>query len=202
MFRHFDVLPEGLTSVVSLDPASSDSKKADEFAIAAVGFKGADVYLLDYSSAQAVMPDKASADTFHLALLYRAFRLIVESVAYQRIMAWYLREEMKKRRIFLTVVELKIGKTSNADRIMQTIPGLAAYGHFHCRPTHTAFISQADDYDPKTKDPADDLLTAVANAVIESNPGMRFLLGENADADALPNEDESDIEDVVIGGCP
>ena len=201
MFRHYDLLPENFEAVVSLDPASSDSKHADEFAIAAVGFKGQDVYLLDYSSAKGVMPDKASADTFNLALLYHAFRLIVETVAYQKIMAWYLEEEMKRKRLYFTVIQLKV-RTSNANRIMQTIPGLAAYGHFYVRPSHTKFIQQADDYDPQVKDISDDLLTAVANAIISSNPGIRAAMGGNVDADTLPSEDENDIPDLVFGGSP
>lgn len=201
MFRFYDVLPEQLDAVVSLDPASSDSPDADEFAIAAVGFKGVDVYLLDYSSAKGVMPDKASADTFNLALLYHAFRLVVEVVAFQKIMAWYLEQDMARRRIFFTIIQLKV-RTSNANRIMQTIPTLAAHGHFHVRPSHTKFIAQADDYDPAVKKIADDLLTAVANAIISSNPGLREALSGNVDSDSLPNENEDDIPELEFGGCP
>lgn len=200
-FKIFELLPENLDAVISLDPASSDSPNADEFAIAAVGFKGMDVYLLDYTSAQAVMPDKAAADTFNLALLYHAWRLVVETVAYQRIMAWYLEQEMKKRRMFFTIIPLPV-RTSNANRIMQTIPGLSAYGHFHCRASHTQFITQADDYDPQVKNIPDDILTAVANAIIASNPGLRAALGDSSDDSAMPDEDESDYEELTFGGCP
>ncbi len=199
-FKFFDILPEGLSAVVSLDPASSESKNADEFAISAVGFKGMDVYLLDYSSAQAVMPDKASADTFNLAILYHAWRLVVESNAYQRIMAWFLEQEMVKRKIFFIVSRLEV-RTKNADRIMQTIPGLAAYGHFHVRPSHTKFIQQADDYNPSVKDIPDDLLTSVANAIVDQNPALQAMLVENPVTGML-EMDESQYEDLHPGGCP
>jgi hypothetical protein len=200
MFKLFDVLPENIDAVVSLDPASSEEKSADEFAIAAVGFKGMDVYLLDYSSAQAVMPDKASADTFNLALLYHAFRLIVESNAYQRIMKWFLEQEMIKRKIFFTVRLLEV-RTKNADRIMQTIPGLAAYGHFHVRPSHTKFIAQADDYNPSVKDIPDDLLTAVANAIVDRNPALAQTLVTDPETGEI-GMDESEYEPLTVRGCP
>lgn len=198
-FKYYDVLPEHFDSLISLDPASSEQKTADEFAIAALGFKGMDVFLLDYSSAQAMMPDKAANDTFSLALLYHPRKFVVESNAYQRIMAWYLEQEMQKRRMFYAIERLEV-RTKNADRIMQTIPGLAAFGHFWVRPSHTKFIKQADDYNPAVKDVEDDLLTAVANGIISMNPGLRANMLDGDTMLAL--EDESDYKPLRIGGCP
>jgi len=199
-FKLYDVLPEFLDSVISLDPASSDAPTADEFAIAAVGMKGNDVYVLDYSTAQAVMPDKAANDTFSLALLYSPRKFVVESNSYQRVMAWYLEQEMTKRRMFYAVEQLTV-KTKNADRIMQTIPGLAAFGHFHVRPTHTKLLQQADEYDPSIKDIPDDLLTAIANAIISLNPAMRSLLTED-ELGGLVLENEENYPALVSRGCP
>ena len=200
-WRFFDVLPENLDVVISLDPASSDSPKADEFAITGIGFKGLDVYVLDYTASKAVMPDKAANDTFNLILLYHPRKIVVEAVSYQRIMAWYLEQEMIRRRIFVAVEALQVKKMSNADRIMQTIPGLAAFGHFHCRPHHTKLLKQADDYDPQIKDIADDILTAIANAIISFNPAMRATMTDPETGAALPdNEDE--YEPLTIGGAP
>lgn len=200
-FKYFDTLPQQLDVVISLDPASSDSPRADEFAIAAVGMKGNDVYLLDYTSAKAVMPDKASNDTFSLALLYHPRKFVVESTSYQRIMAWYLEQEMLKRRMFYAVEQLQVGRRSNADRIMQTLPGLMAFGHFHLRPHHTKFISQADDYDPQVKNIEDDLLTAVANAIISLNPALRSIMVEDPTGH-LMLEDESQYEPLNVTACP
>lgn len=198
-FKHFDLLPEHFDAVISLDPASSERPGADEFAIAALGFKGQDVYLLDYSCAKGMMPDKASADTFSLALLYSPRKFVVESNAYQRVMAWYLEQEMAKRRMYFPVERLEV-KTKNADRIMQTIPGLAAFGHFFIRPHHTKFIEQADNYDPTVKDIPDDLLTAVANGIIASNPAMRARLTDQH-GQFLP-DDESEYKPLNVRKAP
>jgi hypothetical protein len=199
-FRFFDVLPENVEVLHSLDPASSESPHADEFANVAVGFKGLDVYLLDYTAAKNVMPDKAANDTFNLILLYHPRRIVVEAVSYQRIMAWYLEQEMTKRKIFVAVEALQIKKRSNADRIMQTIPGLAAFGHFYCRPHHAKFLSQADDYDPQTKNIPDDILTAIANAIISYNPAIRAAMTDPETGLAV--EDESIYEELDFRGAP
>jgi len=199
-WKFFDVLPDYLDTVISLDPASSTAKKADEFAIVALGMKGPDVYVLDYSSAQAVMPDKASNDTFNLILLYTPRKLVVESNSYQRIMAWYLEQEMTKRRIFVAVDRLDV-RTKNADRIMQTIPGLAAFGHFHVRPGMSKLIEQADDYDPAEKNSRDDLLTAVANGIISLNPALAGLMVEDKETGAMVL-DESQYKPLNVRHAP
>jgi len=199
--KYYDVLPEAMDVLVSLDPASSDSPTADEFAIGAIGFKGLNVYLLDYTSAKGVMPDKAANDTFNLILLYGPRKIVVESTSYQRIMAWYLEQEMIKRRMFVAIERLEVKRLSNADRIMQTLPGLMAFGHFHVRPHHTQFIQQADDYDPQIKDIKDDILTMVANAIVSSNPALRIMASGDEDMKQLL-EDERDYKPIALRGSP
>jgi len=199
-WKFFDILPEQLDCIISLDPASSDSPKADEFAIVALGFKGLDVFVLDYSSAKGVMPDKASNDTFNLILLYGPRKITVEATSYQRIMAWYLEQEMIKRRIFVAVEALQVKKMSNADRIMQTIPGLAAFGHFYVRSHHSKLLKQADDYDPQTKNIPDDILTAIANGIISYNPALRAAMTDPETG--LIQDDESMYPDLVVRGAP
>jgi len=199
--KYYDILPESLDTIISLDPASSDSPKADDFAITALGFKGLDVYLLDYTADKGVMPDKAANDTFNLILLYSPRKIVVEAVSYQRIMAWYLEQEMAKRRMFVAVEALQVKKMSNADRIMQTLPGLMAFGHFFCRPHHTKFLQQADDYDPQVKDVKDDILTAIANGIISSNPGLRLMAAGDDDMKRLI-EDEAEYKPIRLRGAP
>ena len=200
--KYYDVLPESMDTIISLDPASSEAKTADEFANVALGFKGLDVYLLDYTAAQAVMPDKAANDTFNLILLYHPRKIVVESVSYQRIMAWYLEQEMTKRRIFVAVEQLQVKRTSNADRIMQTLPGLFAFGHFWCRPHHTKFIQQADDYDPQIKDIKDDILTAIANGIVSMNPALRVLSGSEEDEYKRLIDEEKEYKPLTFRGAP
>ena len=199
-FRTYDILPESFEAVISLDPASSEAKTADDFAIVALGFKGMDVYVLDYSVAKAMMPDKAANDTFSLILLYHPRKIVVESNSYQRIMAWYLEQEMIKRRIFTAVDRLEV-RTKNADRIMQTIPGLAAFGHFWVRPHMTALLTQADEYDPQVKDIPDDLLTAIANGIIASNMALRAGLVDSSE-EGIIEMDEREYEPLTIHGAP
>jgi len=202
LLNYFEVMPEGLRVVVSFDPASSDNKDADEFAVGAVGFKGMDVYLLDYASEKATMPDSAVNTGFQLTMLYKAYRWVVETVSFQKIMAWYSRQEMIRRRLFFPVYEFTTRNRSNADRIMQTLPGLLAFGHLHVRPHHTTFVSQADDYDPQVKKIKDDILTMLANAIIAENPVLLAAMEGSGDVAGPGLENEDEYKPLMVGGAP
>lgn len=201
-FKYWDVLPEGLDKLISIDPASSDSEDADKFVQMALGFKGMDIYVIAYGAAQKNDPGKAVNDFFNLVLLTKPRKAVVESVAFQRVYKWILDQEMKKRKLYVMVDELKIGKTSNADRIMQTIPGAAAWGYIFLHPGMSELISEADDYDPGQKKIPDDYLTALANGIIAGNPAMRHLLGTEDEMGEVVEENEDEYEDLEVGGCP
>ena len=199
-FKTYDVLPEYLDVLIAIDPASSDNEEADDHAIAAIGFKGNDVFVLAYALAKAVMPDKAANDFFNLVLLCRPRKLVVEGNAYQRTLKWYLEQEMTKRRIYVAS-ELVIAKTRKANRIMSTIPMLAAYGHFWIKPGMQELITQADDYDPNVKDQPDDLLDAISMAIIDQNPALKGTMVEDPETGGVI-EDESQYEELTVRGAP
>lgn len=198
-FKYYDVLPEYLDTIIAIDPASSDREEADDHAIVALGFKGADVYVLDYHLAKAVMPDQAAHHFFTLALLYSPRKAAVETIAYQRILKWYLEQEMLKRRVWVAIDAIQ-DKRSKANRIMQAIPGLTSYGHFYIRPSMNELITQADDYDPNIKDQPDDLLDAIATGITAMNPAMRA--NNTIDGEYSYVEEEREYERLEVKGCP
>ena len=198
--KFWDVLPEGMDKVISIDPASSEKEGADEHATVALGFKGLDVYLIAMAAAEKNQPDKAANDFFNMVLLCQPRKGVVESNAYQRVFKWILEQEMQKRRLYV-MMELLEAKTKNADRIMQTIPGLVAYGHFFIHKSMDKFLTQADDYDPTIKDIADDFLTAVANGIIAANPALRLHMTENAETGELM-DDESSYKPLRVRAAP
>lgn len=201
-WKTFDTLPEFMDQVwISVDPATPDAIKPDEFAIACLGFKGVDVYVLDYFAEKRTAPDKAINHIFDLMLLYHATRVIVETNAFQKVMKWLFEQEMTRRRMFVATEALTV-RTKNADRIMQTIPGLAAWGHFWIRPGHSKLVDQANDYNPEDPNAVDDILTAIANGIVVSNPGFKHR-HLSSDVEGKPRElDESEYEELEVSGCP
>lgn len=200
--QYWDVLPERMDKVISIDPASSEKEGADKHVTGAIGFKGQDVYLIAGAVAPRNDPGKAANDFFNLVLLTHPRKGVVESNAYQRVFKWILEQEMQKRKLYVMMELLEV-RTKNADRIMQTIPGLVAYGHLFIHPSMTEFISEADDYDPTVKDIADDWLTMLANGIIAGNPALRMnLLEDSEGGENYDMLDESEYKPLRSRGAP
>jgi len=198
-FRFWDILPEYMDVIIAIDPASSDSKDADDNVVGTLGFRGMDVYLLAYKISKGTMPDMCAAHFFEQALTFRPLRAAVESISYQRTLAWYIEQESIKRRVFIPVSRVQ-DKRSKANRIMGTIPGISAYGHFYIHPSMTEFIEQADDYDPQVKDQPDDILDMVAIGIIDYNPALHQA-GLTIDGEAQRVDDDYG-EPLRMRGAP
>lgn len=199
--QYWDVLPEGMDKIISIDPASSDSPGADKHATVALGFKGLDVYVIAAAAAEKNDPGKATVDFFNMVLLCHPRKGVVESNAYQRVFKWILEQEMQKRKLFVAMEMMNV-RTRNADRIMQTIPGLAAYGHLWLHKSMSFIVAQADDYDPAVKDIADDYLTAIANGIISANPALMLQLSEGGEIGEAPASNEDLYKPLRIESCP
>lgn len=154
--------PPSLDTIIAIDPASSEEKGADDQVIGAIGFKGPDIYILDYTAETGEMPDAAAHTFFTLIRRFHPRKAAVETISYQRVLKWYLEKEMRKRRMFL-VTEAIQDKRKKGDRIVQELAGPAAYGHLYCKSTHEKFIQQFTEYSP-IKDMHDDVLDMVSIA--------------------------------------
>lgn len=145
--RYWQVFPAEGRVIIVADPASSEEKSADFFAIAVLLYHQRKFYLLDYNLQRGMMPDAACAKIFEYALQYGAREVVVETVAYQKIMAWYLRKQIEERRIWLTIHEVR-DKRRKDDRIVQSFTQVAPYGNFLIRETMTDFLEAFELYGP------------------------------------------------------
>lgn len=188
--RYWDQLPDGMFVVLAIDPASSESKTADDQVVGALGFhstaKGVDLYLMDYSANKGEMPDAAAATFFDFAYKYRAQRGAVESVAYQRVLAWYLQQEMAKQRRYLPIDKIQ-DQRKKSDRILQSLLPYAAFGHLYVHKSHTKFVEQFLEYSPNSRG-HDDVLDMVSIGVMSYENAEGFIDG---DFEKIPGEEKS-----------
>lgn len=185
----YDLEPERMAVYMAIDPAPPQSEKAlktgadtDYQAIAVVGFHRGTCYLLDYSLMRNAEFEETAAEFFRLAGKWRPRVIGVESVAYQRTLAHYLKQKMRSTGRHYVVQEVN-DRRKKADRIRQALAGLASNGQLRVRAEHVEFISQFTDY-PGGKH--DDLLDAVSMAVQLGRYGA-------IDAEYEVVEDESEI---------
>lgn len=191
--REYEELPPEFDVIIAVDPASSDNKDADDQVVGAVAFgrgtaKG-NVYLLEYTANKGEMPDAAGAYVLQLKMRYRnrVRKLAVESVAYQKVLAWYLEKLMSANRQWIAVDEIQ-DRRRKADRIVQELVGIAASGRLHVkRKEHTKFVQQFVEYSPLTR-MHDDVLDMVSIAVMSYKGAGTY----EADYTVI-EEDEKDI---------
>ena len=199
--KFWDVLPEGITVEGAIDPASSESKTADDNVVGCVAFHGPDVYLLDYSAEKGEMPDATTAHFFEQGLRWQPRQWAVESISFQRVLAWYIEQEMKRKRLFWPINRVQDKRRKN-DRIIQALAGLLANGHLWCKPHHVKFIQQLNDFNPLTDDNKDDVLDMVSMAITARNP---YLLQDESVIEVEMRriyEEEENIETVDWRGAP
>lgn len=200
LFMYWETIPQGLTRVIAIDPASSDSKRADENVVMTAGAMGSDLYILAYKTSKGTMPDECASYFFEQALMFGPIlKAGAESVSYQRVLKWYIEQEMIKRRIFIPMHGIDDRRRKN-DRIIQELGGLLGYRHIYIHPSMTSLIIQVDEFDPTIEDQRDDLLDAAAMCARMLSFVLRSPYTIEAQATVI---DEDKYEKLgLIGGCP
>lgn len=195
--KYFEVEPEGLWHRIIIDPAQSDSKNADEFAIVVLGFQGRKRFLCEYHLARGVMPDEAVSRLFTLIKRYNVRDLVVETVAYQKILQWYIAKEMQRQRMYRPIHEFD-DRRSKADRILQGILSCAPYGDLFVKATQTEFLSYYGTWSPHWKGLMD-LLDATAMGLCVD----AYLDGEELEGEfERLKEEEKKLPELEFASCP
>lgn len=175
--EHSGMAPKGAFAVLGIDPVPppSDIQKAkglvtkDWEAQYVWGLYNGEYHLLDFARNRGHEPSWSVATALGLAHRWRVARIIVEAVAYQRVLKWMLEQEMKRKGVYFSVVPL-VDKTAKFARIVNVLSGLATAGKLWIGPEHTVFAEQFAAYGP-TYAGIDDDLDASAIALQDlSNP--------------------------------
>lgn len=177
--RTWDKIPDKAWYFIAMDPASSDSKTADDFAMGLFAVLDRHVFLVDCVSERGLMPDMVMAHFWGWRQAHYIRYVVVETVAYQKILAWYMRRQMQQRRIFVPVREFD-DRRSKDDRILQNVLDVAPQGNLHYNPAvgHTQkFVQQYVEWYPGAK-MHDDALDMVAIGIASLNHANDDLVGE------------------------
>jgi len=203
--RIWKTLPSNLIIATALDPATkafdaSKAKKLHKTAGVSWGMdpRTGDHYLLSYKAQRNMDPDEIWT---LLADNYRTLRPRIvgaETVAFQKMLKWYLEKKMQEDRLYFSIREIN-DRRSKPTRILQGHNGLAAQGKLWVNENHLEF---RQEYEAWTEGNDVDLLDGSAMAISLLNPWMIQGVGIG-EGDDDPVIDESDIPDIEFeGGCP
>lgn len=141
--------PHTATTIMVIDPVPPPSeaeikkgfKDKDYEVISVVSRIGGNFYLREYSANRGHDPSWTIAEFFRLAIKYNPREVIVESIAYQRTLAWLLKKAMENQRRYFVINEMT-DKRKKFQRIVDGLSGPAANGKLYIKRTHSEFIQQ------------------------------------------------------------
>jgi hypothetical protein len=194
--KFYDVEPEGGVVYIGIDPAISSNKDAHKFAIVVIKVRGPDVYVLDHFAQVGVNPEQAWNQFLIFALKYRPYQVPVESIAYQKALAFYFREKMKAAGTFWSIIEYQ-DRRKKRDRILQAYVGRATEGHLYVRADDQEFINSWTSWrvsqDSDLLDAGAIALSAASNLLLVSEDGNEM----------MPILDETSIPRLQLArACP
>lgn len=106
-----------LTRFLAVDPAISQEKTSDYTGMVVVGVDQFNyLYVLDILR-ERLLPHQIINYIFMLALKHQVGEVALEAIAYQKTLAYSLREEMRRRNKYLKVTEITSHQKSKEDRI-------------------------------------------------------------------------------------
>lgn len=144
-----------------IDPASSEAKDAHHSAIVFIGVHGPAAYLLDYYVARGKNPEELWNEYFSRAMIWRPIQTGVESIAYQKMLAWYFRQKMNQMQVHFAIKPVQ-DRRKKSDRITQAHAGRISNGMFFVNRGQTEYIEALSKY---TGEEDFDILDAGAQAL-------------------------------------
>lgn len=148
--QYWDTLPPRATHIIVIDPASSSDPKADDNVVGVLAIRGPKVYLVEYEAARGQDPEMVTKTVFEYIRRWRPLGVVVESVAYQKMLAWYLERVFAEQRCWVPVYKVQ-DKRHKHDRIVQDLGPVSGLQNFYCLLSHTKFIEQYTEFTPGMK---------------------------------------------------
>ena len=144
--QRWSVLPENLSHILIIDPVPPPSqlqlkkgleqsdKDYETLTVVGRSPKGG-LYVREISANRGHEPSWTLMEFFRLAMKYRIRKVVVESVNYQRTLAWLIRQAMQLQRVYFLVEEFT-DKRSKYNRILDGISGPASQFQLFIPPDH------------------------------------------------------------------
>jgi predicted phage terminase large subunit-like protein len=130
-FNFFDIRGKEMTKIMTIDPAISEAKTADYTAIVVSGLDMfGNIFVLDIIRKR-MNPSEIIETIFDLQSVWHVNQIGIETIAYQKALAYTLKEEIQKRKRYLPITEIKSHDKSKDQRIKGLQPSYEAKNVWH-----------------------------------------------------------------------
>lgn len=178
MFRYWSQRPEGLYLAMAIDLAISEERQADETAIVVTGMdKDWKLYVLDYLKGR-WRPSEVIENIFSMRSKWRPHTVGMETNGFQKTLKFACEEDMRKRRDYFSIEEIRTGPEKSKIERIKTLEPLYRNGSAY----HAAWMKGKDlevELQTFPKGKHDDLSDALSMCLPLLHPGI----GLKPDAD-------------------
>lgn len=179
--KYWIILPEEMIHYMGVDPTPPPKEgnqvlselaatKLDDAVILDIGLYKGEIFLVEYDTSKSPNPEEFINTLFTYYLRYRPRVVSIETTLFQRMVKWYLEQEMKRRQVFMRLNPVE-DKRKKQTRILQTVSGRASNRTINVHRTHTGFIEQYTRYPQVAHD---DIIDAFAIAICGINPALEY----------------------------
>lgn len=192
---YWDLLPEGGVHYIGVDPtpppkeggpSSNKLAKLDDAVIFAIKLYKGQIFCCEYYTAKSPNPAEFVNKLFEFVVRYKPRRVGIETTLFQRMLKWYVEEEMRKRQHFFQIFPVE-DKRKKETRILQTLSDRASNRNIVVNRSMTGFIEQFGKF-PLCKH--DDILDALSIAVMSIGAATEFA-GETYEGEWEAVDDET-----------
>lgn len=173
IIRQFDLIPQGpIDYFTAIDPAIGESKGADYSAIVTVGrMSDYDIFCVEAKRGHWGV-DKLMEEIFKTYSIWNPLQLGLETIMFQRVLLWPLREMMRRTGTIINVVEIKPGKKDVKTARIATLRDYFVNGTLWLRSKEIMphVYTELEEFPVGTHD---DVIDALASAVQLAQPATR-----------------------------
>ena len=143
--KFYEDLPEKMVVIGAIDPVpppkeGHQGKLTTDFEVLRiVGYSQGNFYILEGTKYRGHTPERTISEFFRLNDKWRPFKWRVETVAYQRTLAWLLRRAMDTQGRYVQLDEIQ-DKRKKGYRIYQALHGIASNGKLFVSRFDAGFI--------------------------------------------------------------
>jgi len=120
--QYYSELPTPVRYFMTIDPALSEELTADYSVIMVCAVDSDNnLYVVDYFRDR-VNPKSLIDNIFKYADIYKPVKIGIETIAFQRVLKFWLEDEMRARSNFLPIEELRTSDKAKPDRILALQP--------------------------------------------------------------------------------
>lgn len=171
MFRYWNQRPEGLYVAMAIDLAISEARQADRTALVVLGMdKEWKLYVLDYLHGR-WKPTDIVNNVFHMREKWKPYAVGMETNGFQRTLKLACEEEMRKRRTYFPIDEIKTGPEKSKETRIKSLEPFYRNGSVE----HAAWMEGKDleaELQTFPKGKYDDLIDAEAMCLPLLHPGI------------------------------